>query len=424
MRTFFHKILFHDRDRNNVVISDTAIVRLNPDFDSMFEFEYYFGCVQLQTPNENVNREYLETEVYKPQAVQTWNGIQFIYDEPENTAIYIRVVVGSTDLFWDGAAFRAAVAGEWNTIEEIQSNFASLAPSNEGVKFKIAPSSIGNETPRVFEIRIIWSGFVSELEELLIDSLVASLKIISSVGDIALEATTAGTNVGFDPATDLSDFIFVDVAAAYNERTDADHKKNIFGSFDAPNKQIVLTESANQGDSIFVKFIYNPSVFIAANQDFYEVAKYPVITLEDISETRIRRPNGKEKIVTGFSPNRTGYKFTAARQSDFEITLGIISGLNVDQTRLASATVRFLESLKQIVLSDTDERVDLILVDLYRSNFNPGRSDVRRGEIRLRLLNVTFWNDPETVTFPDRFITDYFTDGARNSDETIVEKEN
>ena len=423
MRTFFHKITFHDRDRNKMIISDVAIVRLKPDYKAMFEYNYYFGCVQLQRPVENTDREYLETEVFKPQAVQRWDGIQFIYDKPDDTEIYIRVAVDSTDYFYDGGSWAAAAPGEWNTIDEVQANFNSVPVSNDGVKIKIAPSSTGSSNPSIFEIRIVWSGFVSELENILINSLVGKLKTIVAIGDLTTDAIAAGVRVPFDPSVDLDGFNFIEIVVAYNDRTDAEHKLNIFDSFDESQKEIVITEPAEVGDTIFVKFSYNPKCQIAANQDYYEVAGYPVITLEGIIETAIRRPNGKETIVTGFSPNRTGFKFSAARQSDFEITLGIISQLNVDQTRLPSETVTFLEALKILTLTDTDERVDLILVDLYKSNFIPGRSDVRRGEIVLRLLNVTFWNDPEAVAFTDRFIIDVLSNDNPNSDSIVIEKE-
>jgi len=419
MQTRIHTIEFAQREQFEV--SDPSFLRIENKSRAIFQNEFFTGWCEVKLPQAAAPvdpAQYIKTPVFAPQAAaRSWLGAQLVYSQPTGTEIFLRIVVDGNDYWFDGGSWQPVSnpTVDFNTVEEFENNFAQLPVTEEGIAFKIFMTTDGTDTAKVFAVKVAWSGMIQEFEEMLIDSLVPKLKAVETYGDIVVKAGVAGTVIGFDPATLLEGFNFTGIVTCFNYTSDTKKIKNIFQSYDSGAKQITLTEAVAQTDKVFVQFTFTPAVQIAAHQDFYEVAKFPCITVDDIDEVGNRRTKSAvDYCVIGVNGEgvREGVRIEVLRQLDFDINLTITTTLNVDQTRLTNAVLHALEEDPVLHLVDTDERCVLVIISFYKSRFNAQRADLRRSEIAVRVFNMPVYSSAESVLLPDRFNMTFLTEDA------------
>tara|TARA_Y100000593_G_scaffold76804_1_gene142083 strand:+ start:792 stop:2078 length:1287 start_codon:yes stop_codon:yes gene_type:complete len=204
-----------------------------------------------------------------------------------SSAVKVQITLdGSTYLRWDGAAWSAAGADQFNTLEEFNDNCASLTLSNPkklGFKFKL--SSFNSLAPTLVEL-ITYVEFESltflDLFETFHD-LITDVFQVPVTRQVVLEAASDSFTLDSEYSTVAAgDF------KVFNLSTDANKNANIYSSYNSNSKVITLSAEQAQGSVLEVTFQGTAPVQVARADEMIEIAEIPVtlVTIEDVEEAQ------------------------------------------------------------------------------------------------------------------------------------------
>jgi len=393
---------FEERYRSDVTLGPNT--RLNP---STGRIQLKEGANFLYPTDPDL---YVKTRLTTPNTVKGWIGFEAKTDnktDPEGnqvTDIRFRLSVdGANDLYWDGAAWSAAGAGNWNTEAEIAANIASFPVATQSLQV-VTNLSTSHEsyTPEVDWIKVLYESDIEWQEDYIVRSLVPELREnIRAIAEYAVDLPAASATV--DLGVIETPYNIVDVDSAYNLTADPRKLTDLAQSYNSGTKVVTLSSSQPVGERILVRFTYEPEVAVMTSQDYSELAKVPAVIIEDIELVGNHPIEPGDHVINRATGD--GWQLTHGYQSDIELQIRWIADKSTDQQRLADEFKRFFANNQHLRSRGQDELYDLWLIDKYGQQASASQDELQAGRLRARIVRAVFYaRDAKPVYGVKRFI--------------------
>lgn len=340
---------------------------------------------------------YAKTWIANPQTARQWLGFEAEVlhakvDDVEVTSVAFRLSDGTGDYWWDGAAWDdAPAAGEWNTEIEIAANISTFPATAQKIQVIInLKTTKAAVTPKVKAVKVLYSSDVEFQEDIVYRSLVPALRSgVRPKGRLAFVAATTGSTFDLNDYPIDAPYDLVDVDSAFNHTDDPNHLTNILQSYNTGTKVVTLTVSVAAGKTVWLEFLYQPTIAVTTSQDYSEISKVPALVLDDINmvDSSVRGPD--DSVVN--RSDGTGVKVLAPLVGDLEILLHLITSKGIDIMRLADEVKRYFENNPLLTAVGVDEQYRLWVVDEFDMTTAANRGDIHSGRLRFRVVGVRYY---------------------------------
>jgi len=377
------------------VLSDVAKVRLDPaDFRAKLRLQSDF----LYPLDVDL---YVRTPAARPGAVRRLLMIQVDAETPDGTSVGLRIWDGAADLFWDGAAWSAAGAGDWNTEAEVSANLSTF-PVTDTRTFAVTLNLLTTDakvTPEVSCVSVLWEGEVDWLNDLLLDSLTATVQeeAVFPV-EMALPPLPAdATSIDLTEYRDEANLDLVGAEAVYDHAADPGHLTDLLDAYNPSTKILTLTGAGMPADGVpFLRMRARAQVAWDTNQDWEELGTLPQVVLRD-AETLLSSfyPMSAERGIVR-KDTGGGVEVPAPFRSTFRISMEVRTNRSREQARLLEAMTKLLavgptgEAGPFLRSRGTDRRFLIRLTDQFNAQTpNLDAGDVRAFQAEFRLEDLT-----------------------------------
>jgi|GEM_PF-5157437 len=384
--------------RSGLVLSDSAKIRLDPE-----DHQVKLKLVDtLAGPRYSTDADIsARSRTYEPQAMRSLNMVQVFATTPDDTSIGLRIFDGTDEMWWDGAMWSAAGAGEWNTEAEINANLATLDVTARKFAVVVNLATTNSKvTPAVELVKVMWEGPVDWIDDALLDSLVATFQDeLQFIVDAALPPLGSATST-----IDLDDYMkegaganlnIAGVDAVFDDTLDPDHLVDLLSSYDGGTREITLSSSIPIASQPYLRLLVAPEVAWDTHQDFEEVSKLPQIILRDTNA--VRSSSYPLWGTSGIVRKDTGaaVEVPPPRRMTFEVTAELRTDRTRQQHRLQEAFMRLLEEGPASEAGPflrsraTDRRYRIWLIEEFTA-VNPveNSSDLRINRVTFRVEDV------------------------------------
>lgn len=344
-----------------------------------------------------------------PTAVKQWLGFEadvehIVVETDVLTATRFRITDGTTEFYWDGGAWSAAGASDWNAEQELADELVNFPATERKLGIVVNPISLdGQATPKVSRVKVLWAGVIEFTEDMLYRSLVPLLKEeLRPIADLAYDMPAAGTTIDLGAVGIETPYTIVDVDSVFDHTNDPDHMTDILDSYNPTTKVVTLSQSVAQDDRAWVRFKYRPEVAVSTSADYEDLATVPAVIVDDfdltssnqvLAEPSVANKGAKEAVVL-----RTPLKGDFAGILRFETDKGI------DHARLADEVKSFFRRNPVIRSRGLDEGFRLWLVSEHDLRVTPNLAGIHSGVASFAITNVYFWQESETVPIVTRMI--------------------
>lgn len=353
----------------------------------------------------------VKTWVTNPQSVRQWLGFEADVAHTEIdgsvvTSVKFRLGDGTSEFYWDGGAWSAAGASDWNTEEEIADNISDFPATERKIQVVINLKSTSTAaTPLVTRIKILYASDIEFQEDLIYRSLVRLLR-----NEIRVKGRHVITLSSATDTIDLADTYPIEtpynirsIDGVFNHTDDSEHWTDLFSSYNPTTKVITLSSTVAAGKVVWIDFLWEPEVAVTTSQDYSEVEKVPSLIIDDIGLIDAVERARPEYVINKSAG--TGVKVPGPLQGDLDLVLHLITDKGVDQMRFADEVKRFFSNHPQLVSTGLDEEYDLWLFDEYDMTTAANRGDIHTGRMRAQIRNVLFFvRESEDIYPVEKFI--------------------
>lgn len=394
MRTVGRWIEFPEEVRSALQISHAAKIRLHPQLH----------VLQLRPDSAGLYPTdadlYVRGPLINPTAVRLWRAVQVWASEVANeegtvvATVRYRLNDGTTDYWWNGAAWAAPAAGQWNTHADLQTHLQAFPVTSRKLRLVFGlKTTDARYTPTVRNAQLIFDADVqSDLEELIYRTLVRELKAIRGAVEIALE-WPGGATADLDTALSQTEAVtFDNVTAAFNHTDDPDHGTDLLSSYNAGTHVVTLTGSVAAGKRMVLRLAAVPAVAFTTHPDFNEVSRLPAIAIESVTEILRAEP-----MVPQYAVNVTTLAATvvpAPRQADYAVDLRVLAARGLDLVRLVDALKTWLRRTRAIRIAALDAWAGLVIDRQIDAAPRPDEIGLQDSRLKVRLVNVESWIYP------------------------------
>lgn len=310
---------------------------------------------------------YVVLPEWHPLALRRWLAVQAVYVEPKSldgtssTAVTFRLVIDGDPFYWDGAAWSAAGAGDWNTIEEVQANLSSLPVTEKrvAVSFRLytSDSKLSPTVSRVdIAAEIVLAG---HWYEFVYRGLVRKLKAVRPETDIVVLWPTTGATFDLDTLDQEDPLTIESVVEAYDHDADPDLTTDLFRSWNSGTRVVTLSESVAEGTPIILRVKIQPTVAYTTQPDYNVSAKLPAIELSEISGSMVHHSPGSRAFVN--RSDLSAFRIANPRQVDFLLVIGGKAKTAREASSLVESCLALIKEDPFLNLAELDEAVDLVI---------------------------------------------------------------
>lgn len=338
---------------------------------------------------------FARTPLLEASALRRVLGVAASVELPEGTSIAYRLNDGAADLWWNGAAWAAAGAGEWNTLADVYSNLGTFPVTTRELRVVINLATTDDTaTPLVRDVTVAYEVDVPSWDEEFIHrTLVRALRSnVAPVADLSVK-WAGGDSLAFGPVeAAMEESIGAkvrEIVGAYNASADADLRSDVFAAYDVGTKTVTLSAAQPAGDVVVLRAEYEPQVAVSTHQDYDEIPRLPAIVLSQVG----RAFEGEDVLEQG-TVHPTTYAAVAVpapRQYTYTIALRLLAARHLDLLRLADAVDRFARDFPVIQSAATGVEVGIEIVEGFEQT--PGsRSDrLHEGRMTLTMRAAEHW---------------------------------
>lgn len=386
LKTIIKRFRFEERNRSLIVLG--AGVRLSPTLN----LATLVGTPGTYSTDDDL---FVKTWISRPRSAKRWIGFHADYSNFRNaedvvvTSVGFRLSDGTTELYWDGAAWTVAGAGDWNTENDVSANIASYPIGEQRIQVVVNLKTTNNNyAPVVYGVRLAYESDVEEMEDLVWRSFVPSLRAaLRPIGEYKFQTSAATTTI--DLSKIETPYNIVGLDSVYNLTADPDRLTELSATFDANSKVVTLSSSIASGQTLVVRFNYQPIVAVTTSPDYDEFDAVPCVVIEDMRQVNRRKSIGADYVLN--KATLSGRKVEAS-QSDIELVLAWYTDKGTDHARLSGELRRYFESNQLLTSVALDEKFRLWAVDWYEQRTAANRIGTHAGRLRCRIVGALFYD--------------------------------
>lgn len=339
-----------------------------------------------------------------PLALRAWRGIDADFKEPKDSAgvaattVRFRLYDGTAETWWDGAAWdNAPVAGEWNTLADIQDNFGTFPITDRKIAVIVnLKTTVADVTPYLSRMLLLYDVDVPSYgEEFLYRTFLSKLGAIRPEADIVVK-WAGGLTLDF-VALDLEEPPGAEsshvVVAAYNHDDDAEHRTDILAGYAAPT--VTLTLDPGAGKNVLLRVKYAPLVAVITHPDYDEISGLPAVLVQSIDERLLTEDTRREWVVK--RTDGSALSIPGPRQVAWALSLRLVASRASDLLRLSETVEAFLRSTPVLSSPALDERADLVVLEPFSSTPRPDTAHVHDGTLTVELRSCSKWLSAATA---------------------------
>ncbi len=367
---------FENKQRPDIILSDPTKIRLNTEAAP--------GHVQLNGGFEDANPFPLDTDLTVrstfmiPNGIKQWTFFEAVRNEPVETTLRYRFDNGLREIWFDGAAWITAGATDWNTELEIQTNISTFPFDNNALS--VLTNMLTTDitiTPKLESINMLGLFEFEVYEDLFKSLLIKLFDDVRPCTDAVASVITTTSSFdlsGVEYGLQNDGYNIIDVLRIYNKTDDPLEKNNIVdtytpgalnqdGQTNAPGT-VTTTVPIDAGKIVKLKIQYVPEIADYTDEDYFEIAKVPLVALETVEEI-VRRDGFRVDSATSESgaggavirdfTNMTAVQVLPPAQIDLRIGYAVFTDSNRDQKRLMEEIEKFFQSNKQLFSFAFDE---------------------------------------------------------------------
>lgn len=348
---------------------------------------------------------YVRGPLLNPTAVRQWFAFFADVTEPKVDLVTVgtvryRLNNGTTDYWWDGSAWDSApVAGEWNTLAEIQAHFTTFTVVARKLRIVFNLKTTDKTvTPVVSSYSLMFkAAIVSFHEEILLRMLVPELRNgVRPARDIAYK-WAGGTTLDLDPPTEQKSepIRTTDVVAAFNVTDDPTMAIDILSGYNTSTHVVTLTGAVSAGKDVVLRHKYIPTVAIATHPDYSEIPTLPAILLTQITSSLLGHSAVKTTIVA--VATNAAVSMRAPRQTVLRVTLTFAAARLLDLERLQEATMAFLVQHPLLKIKSLDIDVGVVVQEDPSMAPRSDASHALESSMSVALWSACAWlHEPQT----------------------------
>lgn len=341
---------------------------------------------------------YARTPELHPAAVRQWLGARVDAALPAGTSLGYRVQNGSVDFWWDGAAWSAPDAGEWNTLTELVTHLGTFPVTSR--KLRIVVNLVTTDYHVTPVVSAVVVGFEADVpswdEEYLTRTLLRALKAgLHPIADLAMVwpgGDTANVSAALASQEEPCGEGWVGVVAAYDFAADPDLTDDLLADYD--DGALTLTRDVDEDADLVLRVEYRPAVALTTHPDYDELPAVPAVVLEvkaePASDTEV-----VDHILTGAA---TGLSVRAPRVVTYQIDVRCMASRQLDLHRLGDAVECFLRGSPVIRSPSTGIEIGIDVTAPFAPGGQPNNSaHLNEGRIAVNVTAAERWVYPASV---------------------------
>lgn len=376
-------------EKNRARVTLGTGVRLNPQ---LHRLELEEGAAGYPTDADLQAK----TWTTAPAALIEWLGFEAVVQTPKAddlsqvTAVGFRLWDGTSEFYWDGAAWAVGTA-QWNTEAEVANHLQAFTGRTLGFVVNLSTTD-ARYTPVLEELKVLWRARIEYQEDLVYRSIVPTLREnIRPISDFPFEAAAALSQVdmslpNYRPETPYN---IVGIDSVFDHTADPDHLDDLFASFNVGTQIVQFSSAIPAGNIVWIRFIYEPEIVVTTSQEFAEIDKIPSLVLVDIDLEDAAEIGSSSSVVN--KDQGSAVKLPPPVQGDLFVVLHGLTDKGVDQQRLSDQVKAFFTKNPILTSRGLDEDYSMILVEDYDMRTSPNEGDLHTGRAAFRVKNVLFW---------------------------------
>lgn len=412
---------FNKAIRPGLVFSDTDKIRLNTEggeADSKVQLKLNSnGFYPLDTDIS------VETPFMEPQALQQWQGFEAIVVEDPVTFLLpdvfdIRFKVKTTlgNLYWDGAAWVAAGANDWNSEQEVNDNIADLPLAtigNRKIGFVInLITTDDRRTPELLELKLLGEFDIEFFEDLVYDSVIRKLNTDFRSTSVIVFPSSGSASHDLNAVLENKGYNITGIRKVVDQTADALELTNLFQSYAVGAARqdgftfepgtVTTVAAIPAGNLVKIQFEYVPEILVNTDVDYYETPAYPSLVFEAIEEVEIRGfkikdTNSRERDFIRNKSELTAVLELSPEQRDYRFNYAVFTGNQLDQMRLPEDLKRWLAQNKVVKSWGLDQDYDVNITAEFSTKGNQKANNVTNQNVAtgsFDVLGVLFFQRP------------------------------
>lgn len=335
---------------------------------------------------------YAKTRLTTPNTCKGWIGFEVEATMKKNgqgavvTSLGFRLSKdGTTQLWWNGAAWVAANTGQWNTESEVCDHIAAFTGQSIQVIINLKTSD-GAYTPEVQAVKLLWNSSIEFQQEYIARSMIPAMRQeILPISEYAVKVGSAAITT-LDLNKIETPYNIVSVDSVFNTTDDPTRQTDLFASYN-PTTKIVTFNSVPAGKVVSVRFVYSPEIVIVQDQDFTELSKIPAVCIESIVQDQSRQVDPGEHVIN--RATGAGWRLIDGYQQDINFTVRYVADKTADLDSLSDQVKKFFQE-RLLLARGQDEMVRLYTTEEYSHQPGSLQSGIHSGRLRARIAGAFF----------------------------------
>lgn len=349
---------------------------------------------------------FAKTRVTTPARVKNYIGFFVILRNKkvgttQVTDVLFRLGNGTQEFYFNpgASAWIPASPNNWNTEQEVADNIASFPGQSLQVIINLSTQD-PTLSPEVDEVRVLYEADLDSFqEEYVVRSFIEDLREqIRPIAEYAIESDGGTIDLG----NIETPYNIVDVDSAYDDTADPAHLVDLEPTFDPGTKIVTLGTTAPLGNTVLLRFVYKPEVALTTSQDFTELAKVPVIVLDDVTLTNKTRVRPRPYVIN--KGTAQGFALEEGYQADIQIPLRLITDKAKDLDRLAGEVKRYFANTRLIRSRGQDDLFALTIIEPFDNVTTASQKEIHAGRLLATIRHAVFYpEDAKPITGVKRF---------------------
>ncbi len=228
----------------------------------------------------------VETPRVTASAVRAWRAIEPLTVEPTGTTVTYRIldVTADDDLYWDGAAWSTAGAGDWTTEADLVANFSALPDTIRSISLVVRLGTTNAKVTPQFLGFVVAYGVRAgdDGDDALLRTFVPELKTALRFPLLVQTDTGSGLSslrlVGGDSE---HEYQVQSVLAAYNVTDDPNLQTELPGTWDGATWTPTTPLPASKTLELQVEVA--PDIVVSRHQDVELLARLPAVHIRPVA---------------------------------------------------------------------------------------------------------------------------------------------